>query len=76
MLVHKGYKVPYQLHCPPVLLLGLELDATEEATELTVLLAADDWLPLLPQTAPLTVGFSALPPFLLTWKPNSTVWPG
>src|SRR5690606_28374915 len=68
---HSGYKVPYQLHWPPELLL-----VVLDAAELTVLLAAEEVLPPVPQTEPVTVGDSALPPFLSTWKPNSTVWPG
>lgn len=36
---------------------------------------AEDGVPP-PQILPVTVGRSALPPRLSTWKPNSTVWPG
>jgi hypothetical protein len=78
VVAHKGYKVPYQLHCwPPVLLLLDDAGALELAGTLLVTLDAAEELVTAPeQTAPLTVGVSAEPPFLLTWKPKETVCPG
>lgn len=96
MVTHKGYSVPYQLHCCaaqllwPVLLDDwldelLELDellddGTRDELLLEDELLTDDELELLedaaPQILPLMAGCSAAPPFLFTWKPNSTRCPG
>lgn len=57
----------------------LLLDATLVATilEAAVLEGATELLAIaLPQTLPVTTGFSATPPFLLTWKPKFTDCPG
>ena len=76
--VHKGYKVPYQLHCwPPVVgVLEDEFGARLVGVLLATLDAEELVTPPPEQTAPFTVGVSAEPPFLLTWNPNDTVCPG
>jgi hypothetical protein len=73
--------VPYQLHCWP---LTTELRALLETELLGTVLGALDEITLEraaelvtpEQTLPVTCGTSALPPFLLTWTPKATLWPG
>jgi hypothetical protein len=60
-LLEEGAELLEELTLDEVLLEELEL-LREELDEEVAL-----------HTAPAMVGFSALPPFLLTWKPNSTV---
>lgn len=43
---------------------------------LAVLEAAEEVVPLPEQTAPFKLGVSAEPPFLSTWMPKETDWPG
>lgn len=91
MLTHNGYRVPYQLHWPPLTteeddeLTTLEL---EDTTELEDTLLRDDELELTTldelteelvppvHAAPFTVGLSTVPLLVTPWKPNSTVCPG
>lgn len=54
----------------------LTVELTEELTEELTDELTDELLLAAPHTAPLITGFSATPPFLLAWKPNSTVCPG
>lgn len=69
--VHKGYKVPYQLHCPPLAAALDELarldivGLLDDAGALELLTDIDELLPPL-QISPLTTGCSAAPPFLST----------
>lgn len=60
---------------------GLELEAgatleDELFTELTTLLTAELLVVVVEQTAPVTVGFSTVPPLVFPWKPKLTDWPG
>ena len=72
MVTHKGYTVPYQLHCWTQLLTLLADELTvdereDDAIELGVDERdeiADAELPAPPHTLPLTVGCSSAPPFL------------
>lgn len=85
VVTHRGYNVPYQLHCWPLttelefaeLELSIALDK-ELAAELRRLLEAvtldgAEELVTPEHTAPVTVGTSATPPFLFTWKPKATL---
>jgi hypothetical protein len=91
VVVHSEYRVPYQLHCWPEITLDWLLDdiALDDELEIVAelldkdtllerdedeMLLADEVVPL--HGLPLIVGISAAPPFLLTWKPNSTRCPG
>jgi hypothetical protein len=77
VVTHKGYKVPYQLHCcPPLLFAELELTELELTTTGTELLERDELVvgtlegveetAAPEQIAPVTVGISAEPPRLST----------
>lgn len=44
-------------------------------TELEVLVATELLVATPPQISPVTVGFSAVAPALVPWKPNSADWP-
>ena len=81
--------MPYQLHCWPLTVeLGalLEIllddrgtlldDSITELTEDLLLETPTEELATREQTAPVTTGTSPAPPFLLTWNPNETLWPG
>jgi hypothetical protein len=72
VLTHSGYKVPYQLHCCPPLLITLELELLRIGVELReelvvgMLDGADELVTVPEQILPVTLGISAAPPRLST----------
>lgn len=76
VVAHTAYKVPYQLHCWPLVLGAEDELGALLAGALLLTLGAEELVVLPEHTAPFTVGLSAEPPFLSTWKPKETDWPG
>ncbi len=71
-LSHNWYKVPYQLHCWPVVPSSLEEELS--LLELSLLDQLEELEEVPPvQTSPDSVGRSMTPPLASTCMPNSTV---
>lgn len=74
--------MPYQLHCPPETTGALLLEREEVVTVALegvdeLVIATDELVVVVPeQIAPVSVGTSAEPPRLSTWKPKVALWPG